>query len=132
MAGIKNSKQRTALINELCSRCDHPTAETLYLSLKDDLPNLSLGTVYRNLALLCAEGAAKKVSLDGADRYDGNLTPHGHFLCRVCNQMYDFESTADIGKAAQSLLGSSGGTVESYSLTLYGICGNCQNQEPKI
>lgn len=49
---IKYSRQRECIVNFLASRTDHPTAETIYLNTKKDFPNISLGTVYRNLSLL--------------------------------------------------------------------------------
>ncbi len=122
MAGIKRSRQRDALINELCSRYDHPTAETLYLSLKADFPNLSLGTVYRNLALLCDSGDIIKISVDGADRYDGNSKPHCHFLCKSCKGMQDIHTDSPF---SNSLIENVNGEIENYSLTLYGVCEQC-------
>ena len=55
MAAVKHSRQREAILTELRSRKDHPTAEELYLSLKPHMPNLSLGTVYRNLNMLACD-----------------------------------------------------------------------------
>lgn len=123
MAGIKRSKQRDALVAELCSRADHPTAETLYLKLKEEFPNLSLGTVYRNLALLCDDGSAMKISVDGADRYDGNPEPHCHFLCRNCKEMTDIKSNSPFSDA---LISSVNGEIENYLLTLFGVCSKCK------
>ncbi len=123
MAGIKRSRQRDALINELCSRYDHPTAEALYLSLKKEFPNLSLGTVYRNLALLSDAGDIIKISVDGADRYDGNAKPHCHFLCRECQGMFDIHNDSPF---SDSLIENLGGEIEKYSLTLFGVCEKCK------
>ena len=72
MATVKHSKQREAILSELRSRKDHPTAEDLYFTLKAEMPNLSLGTVYRNLNMLASDGVILKISFEGADRYDGN------------------------------------------------------------
>ena len=57
---IKKSRQREAILQCLVNRYDHPTAETVYLSIKDDFPNISLGTVYRNLSLLSDLGEISK------------------------------------------------------------------------
>ena len=77
------SKQREAILGNLRSRYDHPTAEMVYMDLKQSFPNLSLGTVYRNLAVLYEAGVILKVgaSLDGKERYDGHIQPHAHFFC---------------------------------------------------
>ena len=70
MAVTKHSKQRDAIISELCQRYDHPTAEELYLALKMKMPNLSLGTVYRNLNMLSEDGTIQKISVGRADHAD--------------------------------------------------------------
>ena len=61
----KRSKQRDAIINFLMTRKDHPTADTIYVNIKEEFPNISLGTVYRNLALLSSRGDILKLSYDG-------------------------------------------------------------------
>ena len=66
---IKKSRQREAILQCLVNRYDHPTAETVYLSIKDDFPNISLGTVYRNLSLLSDIGEIRKLSnFGGAEK----------------------------------------------------------------
>lgn len=125
----KFSKQRQALINELCSRVDHPTAETLYLCLKKEFPNLSLGTVYRNLNMLSADNKIMKISIEGADRYDGNPAPHCHFMCNRCLRMFDIEGINSEAPFKDSLIANVNGKIESYSLNLYGICNDCMNNE---
>ena len=127
MAGIKKSKQRDALLNELNCRYDHPTAEDLYVSIKKDIPNLSLGTVYRNLNLLQSEGEIIKISSDGADRFDGNTMPHCHFVCRKCGRMKDISLPENVSPITNDSINSVNGTVEKYSLTLFGVCSECEN-----
>ena len=79
---LKHSRQRESIRNFLMQRCDHPTAETVYLGIKEDFPNISLGTVYRNLSLLAELGEILKISVgNGPDRFDANLKPHYHFFC---------------------------------------------------
>lgn len=126
MATTKHSKKRDALIDELCSRYDHPTAEDLYVALKKEIPNLSLGTVYRNLAALCAGNQVMKISVDGADRYDGNAKEHVHFLCRECGKMTDVFQKNENLPFNSELLNNISGKIESYSLILYGTCGECK------
>ena len=85
MAAIKYSRQREAIKHYLASTKEHPTADTVYLHVKEDFPNISLGTVYRNLNLLTDIGEAIKIPTpDGGDRFDGNVIPHNHFLCTSC------------------------------------------------
>ena len=92
MAAIKYSRQREAIKHYLASTKEHPTADTVYLHVKEDFPNISLGTVYRNLNLLTDIGEAIKIPTpDGGDRFDGNVIPHNHFLCTSCGRLLDPE-----------------------------------------
>ena len=69
---IKHSRQRECIKEFLADRFDHPTAETIYLNVKKEFPNISLGTVYRNLSLLTNQGIIRKLSTGiGPDRFDG-------------------------------------------------------------
>ena len=75
MANLKRSKQRECIKAFLATRTDHPTADTIYMNIRQEFPNISLGTVYRNLALLSDLGEIMKITTDGgADRFDGNAT----------------------------------------------------------
>ena len=82
---IKRSRQREAIRQCLTGRYDHPTAETVYMSIKDEFPNISLGTVYRNLSLLSDLGADSKKLLSVEARTDLTETRHRitTFLQRV-------------------------------------------------
>lgn len=89
---IKRSRQREAIRQCLTGRYDHPTAETVYMSIKDEFPNISLGTVYRNLSLLSDLGEVQKITVSGGpDRFDGNPAPHYHFSCRECGCVMDLD-----------------------------------------
>ena len=92
MSTLKYSRQREAIKNFLMNRNDHPTADTIYTCLREEYPNISLGTVYRNLSLLEEIGEISKISVgSGADHYDGDTTQHQHFICTRCNQVYDIQ-----------------------------------------
>ncbi len=99
----KHSVQRDAIINELCSRHDHPTADEIYISLKDTMPTLSLGTVYRNLSWF------------------------HHLICRECGHVFDLDMPVidNINSLAEEC---SAGKIFSHALTFYGICHNCINK----
>ena len=78
----KKSKKRQAILESLRSVTDHPTAEMIYNRLKPEYPDLSLGTVYRNLAMFKREGLITSAGVvDGLERCDFNVTPHAHFVC---------------------------------------------------
>ena len=124
MPTSKFSRQREAILEELRSRYDHPTAEELYLSLKPNMPNLSLGTVYRNLNLLADEGIIMKISSDGADRFDATKENHYHMLCTKCGRLYDinFPLLDGIEEKAQSVADCQ---ITSHQLTFIGVCKDC-------
>lgn len=107
MPALKYSRQRESIKRFLLSRYDHPTADTVYLHVKKEFPNISLGTVYRNLALLTELGEILKITTDGADRFDGHVEPHSHFICRRCHALFDIymEDEAFIDVKAQEAFG---------------------------
>ena len=90
MAALKYSRQREAIKDFLAHSHEHPTADIVYMNLRESFPNISLGTVYRNLSLLSEMGQIQKISMkDGADRFDGTVSPHDHFICESCNYIED-------------------------------------------
>lgn len=126
MAGTKFSKQRQAIIDYLCSTTEHPTAETVYTNVRISYPNVSLGTVYRNLNLLAEEGEILRLTCgDGSDRFDGNPKPHYHFLCTSCGRVLDLvmESLNHI-----DILAAAGfaGTIEGHTVLFHGKCPVCK------
>lgn len=121
---LKRSKQREAILKELCSRCDHPTADELYTQLRKELPSISLGTVYRNLSLLNNEGLIRKLACGTADHFDGNPNPHYHFCCNHCGRVYDLDMPVHSDLEAEAAKHTDF-TIESHSLIFYGKCRNC-------
>ena len=78
----KRSKKRDAILSCLCSTDTHPSAEWIYHRLKPQIPDLSLATVYRNLALFQREGRIISVGVvQNLERFDANVHPHAHFIC---------------------------------------------------
>ena len=126
MQQVKYSRQREAIKNFLMTRKDHPTADVVYANVRQEYPNISLGTVYRNLSLLAELGEIMKISTgSGPDRFDGNPLPHYHFLCRKCDGGSDLEmENVDIitEKANEKF----GGIVEGHMTYFYGVCENCK------
>ncbi len=128
MTAIKFSRQREAVREYLISTTSHPTADTVYEEIRKQYPNVSLGTVYRNLNLLVEQGEAQKLTTEaGGDHYDGNPKPHYHFLCSVCGRMLDLpvEQLEHINVLAQS---GFNGIIKSHSLMFYGLCSECKNK----
>lgn len=123
---LKNSKQRDAIKSFLMTQYDHPTAETVYLNVKKEFPNISLGTVYRNLSLLSEIGEIQKLSTGiGPDRFDGNPAPHYHFICNQCGSVLDLDVT---GLDHINVLASQNfdGEIEGHLIYFYGKCPDCK------
>ena len=124
------SKKRQAIYETLLRSTDHPSAESVYQSLKPDFPDLSLGTVYRNLKSMVASGDVICVSnVDGKDRFDAHTAPHIHLICRCCGGVQDLELTEEITGLCQLLSQRSGTAIDPTSLRLTGLCHNCIDRE---
>ena len=125
MKQLKYSRQRESIKSCLMSRKDHPTADAIYASIREEYPNISLGTVYRNLNLLVELGEIQKLRCgDGADHFDGDTSPHHHFICRECGCIKDLplSDSENINQMAQEYVD---GTVDSLITYVYGVCGDC-------
>ena len=125
MAARKHSRQRELIKNFLTDRKDHPTADIIYTNVRRQNPNISLGTVYRNLTLLVQEGEINRLRLgDGVDHFDADTSPHYHFICTECGNVVDLEidhPESIINAAATNFNGQITGHVAYF----YGTCGNC-------
>lgn len=124
MTGKRYSRQRELIHQTLMGTTQHPTAEMVYQWLKPENPNLSLGTVYRNLNLLADEGEITRMAFP-VERYDANTMPHPHFRCGGCGSVYDLELPYDKALDEQALL-ASGHDVQRHELIFSGVCVNCK------
>jgi Fur family peroxide stress response transcriptional regulator len=106
-------------------RIDHPTADVIYSHIRQTFPNISLGTVYRNLALLEEIGEIQKVSCgDNADHFDGNPHPHVHFYCMQCSKIIDVDLPF-LDMMGDLLNRQFDGEVHGGNLYFYGFCPEC-------
>lgn len=122
---MKYSRQREAILDFLKARKDHPTAEVIYENIRQVYPKISLGTVYRNLALLSDKGIILKLSCDdGFEHYDGNTERHYHFVCRKCGAVIDLEMD-DISFINTLAEKNFGGQIDGHTAYFYGTCDNC-------
>lgn len=124
---MKYSKQRDALLTILKNTTSHPTADTLYTELREEIPNISLGTVYRNLAQLSRNNEILAIETRaGKIHFDGNPEMHYHFVCDKCGRMYDVDIPyhKEIDNEASE---KTGGDIESHDLIFYGICADCKS-----
>lgn len=129
MATLKYSRQREAIKEYLMHTTTHPTADTVYTSVRNEFPNISLGTVYRNLNLLSEIGEAMKITTPyGGDRFDGNPVPHYHVCCTSCGNVYDLdmELLSKVNVLAQDVWD---GEIEAHDIMFYGTCRGCLNKK---
>ena len=125
MSGIKHSRQRDAIRDNLRNRYDHPTAEMIFTDIREKYPKISLGTVYRNLALLSELGEILHIPVEeGADRYDGRMEPHSHFICRCCGEILDLPPV-DSAVLMKNIGGRFDGVIESTKVRFTGLCAAC-------
>ena len=124
--GAKHFRKRDAILAYLRSTDQHPSAETVYAALKAGIPDLSLGTVYRNISLFKQQGLIASLgSVDGVERYDGNTCPHVHFVCTGCGAVTDLHGMhvpEELNKAAAK---EADAIVEPCHLTFHGRCRTC-------
>lgn len=125
MNGLKHSRQREMIKSFLMTRKDHPTADMVYMNVRQRNPNISLGTVYRNLTLLADIGEIQRLRVgDGVDHFDADTSLHYHFVCTKCGcvEDLDMDSIEEINEAASARFD---GQIDGHVTYFYGTCGNC-------
>ena len=127
---IRYSKKREAILTAIRSTTCHPSAEWIYHTLKPTHPDLSLGTVYRNLVFFQQQGQVQSVGVvNGQERFDGNTAPHSHFVCTNCGAVIDLHSVKLDSSLTRAVSKQYGLAVERHELTCYGRCQTCIKQE---
>lgn len=122
------SAKREAIYDVIASTDTHPTAEWVYEQLKPKLPDLSLGTVYRNLSVFKEMGLAKSIGvINGQERFDANMTQHSHFICQKCFRIIDIPGGNNfIDKNMYALVERECGVkIETHGINFYGLCDKC-------
>jgi Fur family peroxide stress response transcriptional regulator len=122
MQSSRYSKQREAIRNILKNSKSHMDAQRLFDEAKKELPDISMGTVYRNLKELHERGEIVILNVgSGTFRYDGNTSFHAHFYCRECKGLFDF----DADTAVFERLKQQGYMPDGMELTVSGLCTHC-------
>ncbi|MBO7436116.1 transcriptional repressor [bacterium] len=120
------SRQKEIILDVLRKVRTHPTADEILLMARRRVPALALGTVYRNLKLLCDEKKVRRIPMEDApDRYDGFLEPHDHLVCLDCGKVYDIPSL----QTKEALEAKLGTEVRDYEMKVYFICPNCRRED---
>jgi len=128
----RHSKQKETVLNVLMGTVSHPTADWIYAEVKKGIPNVSLGTIYRNLRVLKQEGKILELDLVGnVTRYDGNSRNHDHFRCEKCGRVFDLNGAVDAvalemdSKVSQR----TGFKVLYHRLEFRGLCHDCKSSD---
>jgi Fur family peroxide stress response transcriptional regulator len=122
---VRYSKKREAILRTIRSTTIHPSAEWIYAQLKPEFPDLSLATVYRNLSEFLKSGEIISVDVvDSKERFDGNVSPHSHFICDECGVILDVALSGDalIDQETEAALGAK---VTRHEVIFRGICEDC-------
>lgn len=122
---LRMTKQRQVILEELRAVTCHPTADEMYDMVRRRLPNVSLGTVYRNLEILAESGIVQKIDIGGTKkRFDGNVEGHHHLRCIECGRVDDahVETGVDLDAMAGAVTDY---TILRHRLEFIGICPGC-------
>ena len=122
----KHFRKRDAILNCVRSTDAHPSADWVFEHVKQQIPDISLATVYRSLALFKEQGLINSLgTVNGVERFDGNTEPHVHFICTQCGGVQDLPEISVPEELNSAVARSSGGRVDNCQLSFTGICGNC-------
>ena len=124
---MRKTKQKEAILGVLRGTNSHPTADWVYNEVKKEIPNISLGTVYRNLRILCQRGEILELNLCGnLSRFDARRDTHYHFRCEKCGQVFDIDEPVN-REIDGRIAWKTGFKVIYHKLEFRGLCRECKN-----
>ena len=124
----KHFKKRDAILDYLRNTTAHPSAETIFTDLKPQIPDLAMGTVYRNLTLFKQQGLVSSVAtVSGVERFDANTDPHVHFICTDCDAVIDLHEMNVPEELKATAEACCGGQISGCQLSFTGTCQACIN-----
>ncbi len=119
---MRYSRQRELIHELIVSSSMHPTANWIYEKAREEITNISLGTVYRNLKQLESQGMINTIIEEDTVRYDGNIQPHQHLRCSVCGKLSDIE--IPIQNLKKSIKESHHFDVDKIDIVFVGTCSD--------
>ncbi len=126
---VRKTKQREVILEVLRSTKSHPTADWVYQEVRKKMPNVSLGTIYRNLKTLTEMGEALELSYGSTySRFDGNPENHYHFVCENCGSVIDLDIPVT-DALEREVAEKTGHKAASHRLEFYGLCRDCQTND---
>ena len=127
-ATTKHFRKRDAILTCLRSTKVHPSAEWVYEQLKAEHSDISLATVYRNLARFKERGDIISLgTVNGVERFDGNTEPHVHFICTQCDGVTDLPEMQVPQALCSQAAAQTGGQVDTCCLSFTGVCRRCKS-----
>lgn len=123
--GLKPTLQRLKVLEYMDRHMNtHPTAEMIYEALKEEIPTISITTIYNTLSAFLENGLVSAETITGTEvRYDLTTTPHHHFLCRVCGKIIDIDVKCQIMEKELTII--NGHRIEHIHGYFKGICESC-------
>lgn len=122
----KHFRKRDAILACVKGTDVHPSADWVYESLRQRMPDVSLATVYRNLALFKQQGLIASLgTVGGIERFDGNTEPHVHFICTGCDAVIDLPQMTVPQTLSSHAAAQVGGMVDACQLSFTGLCSRC-------
>jgi len=123
----RSTKQRRAILKIIQETDVHPNADWIFQQAKERLDNICRSTIYRNLSVLLSEGKIIRLETDGGGeaRFDGNVRPHAHLVCKECGEIVDLMDV-DINVNVNSIKCKTDYSIRSVNLMIYGVCPKCQ------
>ena len=122
----KHFRKRDAILTCLRNTDTHPGADWVYEQVKREIPDISLATVYRNLALFKSQGLIQSVAtVNGVERFDGNTEPHVHFICTGCTKILDLPQMEVPVTLSNQAAEQTGSQITACQLSFTGLCGDC-------
>ena len=126
----KQFRKRNAILSCLRSTDVHPSADWVYAQLKAEYPDISLGTVYRNLSLFKQQGLIISLgTVNGIERFDGNIEPHVHFICNRCDGVTDLPHIQVPQSLCSQAAAQTRGQVDTCCLSFTGVCSRCRTSQ---
>lgn len=125
-ASQKHFRKRDAIYDYLLHSKAHPSAEMVYAQLKPEIPDLAMGTVYRNLNHFKEQGLVSSIAtVRGTERFDANTRPHVHFICSDCDAVIDLDEMQIPDSLGSAAAYCCGGQVTLCHLHFTGVCRDC-------
>ena len=126
--GRRLTTQRKTILKLLIANKGHYSAEEIYKVIRNKMPNISLGTVYRNLNFLAQHNYISEIKLLEKRKFEGVNENHYHLLCKNCGKIYNLLELPPLPNVEETVTNLTGHEISEYNLEFKGICKNCKEE----